>query len=63
MYRKFLNSCLHHNIPEWIIVEGFYQGLTNSSRTLVNSAMGSNFMQMEPDEELRLFDRLVAQEQ
>jgi hypothetical protein len=30
---------------------------------LVNSVVGGNFMQMEPDEALRLFDRLATQEQ
>jgi hypothetical protein len=46
-----------------MIVEGFYQTLMDSNRTLVNSATGGNFMQMEPNEALRLFDRLAAQEQ
>jgi hypothetical protein len=46
-----------------MIVEGFYQSLTNSNRTLVNSETGGNFMQMEPDEALKLFDRLAAQKQ
>jgi hypothetical protein len=46
-----------------MIVEDFYQGLTDSNRMLINSAMGCNFMQMEPDEALRFFDRLAAQEQ
>jgi hypothetical protein len=46
-----------------MIMEGFYQSLTDSNRMLVNYASGGNFMQMEPDEALRLFDRLAAQEQ
>jgi Retrotransposon gag protein len=62
-YRELLNSCPHHNIPDWMIVEGFYQCLTDSNRTLVNSAVGGKFMQLEPDEALRLFDRLATQEQ
>jgi hypothetical protein len=45
-----------------MIMEGFYQSLTDSNRMLVNYASGGNFMQMEPDEALRLFDRLAAQE-
>jgi hypothetical protein len=39
-----------------MIVESFYQSLTDSNRTLVNSTAGDNFMQMEPDEALKLFD-------
>jgi hypothetical protein len=46
-----------------MIVEGFYQNLTDNNRMLVNSVEGGNFIQMEPDEALRLFDRLAAQEQ
>jgi hypothetical protein len=62
-YRELLNSCPHHNIPDWMIVEGFYQTLTDSNRMLVTSVAGGNFMQIEPDKALRLFDRLAAQEQ
>jgi hypothetical protein len=62
-YRELLNSCPHHNILDWIIVEDFYESLTNSNRMLVNSAVGGNFMQMESEEALRLFDRLAALEQ
>jgi hypothetical protein len=36
------------------------QSLTDSNRMLVNSATGGSFMQMEPDEALRLFDKLAA---
>jgi hypothetical protein len=42
-----------------MIVEGFNQSLIDSNHTLVNLAAGDNFIQMEPDEVLRLFDRLV----
>jgi hypothetical protein len=45
-----------------MIMEDFYQSLTDSNCTLVNSAAGGNFMQLEPDEALRLFDRLAVQE-
>jgi hypothetical protein len=62
-YNELLNSCPHHNIPDWMIVEGFYQSLTDSNRTLINLAACNNFMQIEPGEALRLFDRLAAQEQ
>jgi hypothetical protein len=62
-YRELMNSCPHHNISNWMIVEGFYQSLTDSNCMLVNSTAGGNFMQMEPDEALRFFDRLAAQEQ
>jgi hypothetical protein len=46
-----------------MIVEGFYLSLTDDNRTLVNSAVEGYFMQMEPDEALRLFDQLATQEQ
>jgi hypothetical protein len=45
-----------------MIMEGFYQSLTDSNRMLVNSMADDNFMQMEPDKALRLFDRLATQE-
>jgi hypothetical protein len=61
MYKELLNSCPHHNIPDWMIVEGLYQGLTDSNSTLVNSAVGDNLIHMEPDEALRLIDRLMTQ--
>jgi hypothetical protein len=45
-----------------MIVEGFYQSLTDSNIMLVNSVAGNNFMQIEPNEVLRLFDKLAIQE-
>jgi hypothetical protein len=46
-----------------MIVEGFYLSQTNSNHMLLNLATRGNFMQLEPDKMLRLFDRLAAQEQ
>jgi hypothetical protein len=59
-YRELLNSFPHYNISDWMIVEGFYQGLTDSNRTLVNSAIRGNFMQMKSDETLRFFVQFTA---
>jgi hypothetical protein len=44
-----------------MIVESFYQSLTDNNRTLVNFTARVNFMQMESNEALRLFDWLAIE--
>jgi len=40
-----IRACPHHGIEEWLLVQGFYHGLTGVARSQLDVAGGSAFLQ------------------
>ena len=58
-----LQSCPHHNLSDWMLVDAFYNGLTSQGRVFVDYGAGGTIIDSEPQEILHLFDRLAQQQQ
>ena len=43
-YRELKGGCPHHGLSDWLIVQTFYNELTYSMKTLVDTAMGGGLM-------------------
>ena len=43
-YKDLHRKCPHHNIPQWLQVQTFYNGLTNSLRSTIDAAAGGASM-------------------
>jgi hypothetical protein len=56
--KDLLRSCLHHAIPKWQLVQSFYDGLTESSRSIVDASCGGTFMLKSEDEAWAMFENL-----
>jgi hypothetical protein len=52
---QLLQSCPHHNLAEWMIVDYFYNGLTSQSRAFVDYGAYGTIFVMEPPTALELF--------
>jgi hypothetical protein len=48
--KDLLRSCPHHVVPKWQLVQSFYDGLTESSRSTVDASCGGTFMLKSEDE-------------
>jgi hypothetical protein len=56
--RDLLRSCPHHVVPKWQLVQSFYDGLTESSRSTVDASCGGTFMLKSEDEAWAMFENL-----
>jgi hypothetical protein len=56
--RDLLRSCPHHAIPKWQLVQSFYDGLTESSRSTIDASCGGTFMLKSEDEAWVMFENL-----
>ena len=43
-YKDLLRKCSNHNLPKWIQVHHFYNGLSIPTRTLIDASMGGAIM-------------------
>jgi hypothetical protein len=56
--KDLLRSCPHHAIPKWQLVQSFYDGLTESSRSTVDASCAGTFMLKSEDEVWAMFENL-----
>ena len=43
-YKDLLKKCPHHELPEWLQIQTFYNGLVNEHRAMVNAIAGGSFV-------------------
>jgi hypothetical protein len=53
-----LRLCPHHAVPKWQLVQSFYDGLTGSSRSIVDASCEGTFMLNSEDEAWAMFENL-----
>ena len=49
-FRDLLRKCPHHGLPDWLIVQIFYNGLCFSTKTIIDAAAGRALMGKSPQE-------------
>ncbi|KAL2906850.1 Protein HEG-like protein 1 [Bienertia sinuspersici] len=62
-WRRFLRlqrQCPHHGIPEWMLIQTFYNGLTHEFRIYIDAASGGSLMSKSPTEAKELIERMAA---
>ncbi|XP_061361851.1 uncharacterized protein LOC133305612 [Gastrolobium bilobum] len=61
-FKGLLRKCPQHGIEAWEKARIFFQGMTSSTRTLVNAAAGGSLKIKTPEEALELLESLASQE-
>ncbi|KAI4340836.1 hypothetical protein MLD38_025637 [Melastoma candidum] len=56
MFKELQRLCPHHEIPTWMLVQSFYDGLAKPLQLKVDSAARGTLMNKTPDEALELFE-------
>ena len=55
---ELMRSCPHHDVPQWQLVESFYEGLIEDQRNMVDASCGGAFLQKSAEEGWALFETL-----
>ncbi|KAI3446836.1 hypothetical protein Pfo_003501 [Paulownia fortunei] len=59
-YKDLLRRCPHHGLPNWLQVQTFYNGLSGSTRTLVDVAAGGALMGKTHEEAYDLLETMAG---
>ncbi|CAN6454311.1 unnamed protein product [Victoria cruziana] len=57
--KDLLRKCLHHQIPRWQVLQGFYGRLIELHRQVIDSSCGGSLMLKSEDETWLLYDTLA----
>ena len=49
-YKRYLDNCPHHRLPDWLITHTFYGGLNNENRMNLYTASNGSFLSYTYDE-------------
>jgi hypothetical protein len=56
--KDLLRSCPHHAVPKWQLVQSFYDGLTESNKSMADASYGGIFMLKGEDEAWAMSENL-----
>src|SRR6185437_9606986 len=59
-FRKYILTCPHHGMDNWLILQNFYNGLTQSSRDHVDAATGGAFFSLTIKRATSLIEKMVS---
>ncbi|XP_063949928.1 uncharacterized protein LOC135152765 [Daucus carota subsp. sativus] len=61
-YKEMLRKCPHHGMPDWMIINCFYNGLGPQSRPMLDAASGGALWAKSYDEAYELIEMMAADE-
>ncbi|KAI4387326.1 hypothetical protein MLD38_005167 [Melastoma candidum] len=47
-FKNFLRVCPHHEIPQWMLVQIIYDGLTDALPSVIDAAVGGTILNKQP---------------
>ncbi|XP_073137231.1 uncharacterized protein [Henckelia pumila] len=59
-YKDLLRRCPHHQLPEGLVVQTFYYGLSHSNRTILDAAAGGNLLQKSLEDCFELIEEMAS---
>lgn len=59
-FKDLLRKCPHHELPTWLLVQTFYNGLNGSTRNMVDAAAGGTIMRKTPEEAYELLEEMAS---
>ena len=61
-YKEMLRKCPHHGMPDWMVINCFYNGLGGQSRPMVDAASGGALWAKNYEEAYDLIEMMAANE-
>ncbi|KAL0355784.1 UNVERIFIED_CONTAM: hypothetical protein Sradi_4025300 [Sesamum radiatum] len=62
-FKQLVESCPHHQIPDHLLIQYFYEGLIKANRSLVDAASGGALYDETPTEACKLITTMAANNQ
>ncbi|XP_021741324.1 uncharacterized protein LOC110707605 [Chenopodium quinoa] len=59
-FKRLQRQFPHHGVPEWMLIQTFYNGLTHEFRIYIDVASGGSLMTKSPTEAKELIEKMVA---
>ncbi|XP_021773579.1 uncharacterized protein LOC110737543 [Chenopodium quinoa] len=59
-FKPLQRQCPHHGIPEWMLIQTFYNGLTHEFRIYIDAASRGSLMTKNPTEAKELIEKMAA---
>ncbi|KAG9442207.1 hypothetical protein H6P81_018061 [Aristolochia fimbriata] len=59
-FKELLRRCPNRGIPRWMQMEIFYNGITNSTRSLIDAAAGGTMNKKTPNEVYELIEEMAS---
>ncbi|XP_021716009.1 uncharacterized protein LOC110683913 [Chenopodium quinoa] len=59
-FKRLQRQCPHHGIPEWILIQTFYNGLTHEFLIYIDAAFGGSIMTKNPTDAKDLIEKMAA---
>ncbi|KAG9458218.1 hypothetical protein H6P81_002726 [Aristolochia fimbriata] len=59
-FKELIRKCPNHGIPRWMQMEIFYNGITVSTRTLIDAAVGGTMNKKTPNEVYELIEEMTS---
>ena len=57
--QEYILACLHHGMDNWLILQNFYNRLTQSSRDHMDAATGGAFLSLTIEQTIALIEKKV----
>lgn len=57
--KDLLRLCHHYDLPNWMIVQAFYNGVTYAMRFMIDAAIGGTLINKTVDEAYNLIEEMV----
>ena len=58
-YKDLLKKCPHHELPYWLQIQTFYNGLINGHRVMVDATTSGSLMRRKPNDAYQLLDDMA----
>ena len=58
--QEYILACPHHGMNNWLILQNFYNGLTQTARDHVDVAAGGAFFSLTPERATSLIEKMVS---
>ena len=59
-FKDLLRRCPHHELPIWLLVQTFYNGLNSPTRNMADAAAGGTIMRKTPEEAYELLEEMAS---
>ena len=58
--QEYIHTCPHHGMDNWIILQNFYNELTQIARDRVGAATGGAFFSLTTEKTIALIEKMVS---
>jgi len=58
-FKDLLRLCPHHGLQSWMIIQAFYNGVTQVVRSIIDAVAGGTLMSKTEDEAYNLIEKMV----